>query len=214
MEKPAIRERLVSHLPHIDAELAQRVTEGLGLKDSVKPAKPAREPLADLKPSKALSIIKNGPKTFAGRKVGILVTDGTDRQTFDALVEAIDDEKASFEVIAPAVGGATASDGSVIEAQQKIGGGPSVLYDSVAVIPSAEGAAALLKNASAKDFVSDAFAHLKFIAYSKAAQPLFEKIGIQPDEGFIALNNAKGAGEFISACRKLRLWERENNVTT
>ena len=47
VEKPAIRERLVSHLPHIDAELSQRVTE-LGLKDSVKPAKPAREPLADL----------------------------------------------------------------------------------------------------------------------------------------------------------------------
>ncbi len=91
----------------------------------------------DLKPSKALSIIENGPKSFAGRKVGILVTDGTDRATFDALVKAIEAEKAAYEVIAPTVGGAKASDGKLIEAQQKVGGGPSVLYDAVAVIPSA-----------------------------------------------------------------------------
>ena len=30
------------------------------------------------KPSPALSILKNGPKSFAGRKVGALVTDGVD----------------------------------------------------------------------------------------------------------------------------------------
>lgn len=214
VEKTAIRERVVSHLPHIDTDLAAKVTEGLGLPDPVKPAVAARETLMDLKPSRSLSIIKNGPKSFAGRKVGILVTDGTNRKTFDALVQAIEAEKATFEVIAPAVGGAKASDGSLIEAQQKIGGGPSVLYDAVAVIPSAEGVAALLKNASAKDFVSDAFAHLKFIGYSEAAKQLFEKSGIEPDDGFIALDKGKSAAEFITACRKIRLWEREKAVTT
>ncbi len=86
-----------------------------------------------------------------------------------------------IEVIAPTVGGVNASDGTPIEAQQKIGGGPSVLYDAVALMPSAKGVTPLLKNAAAKDFVSDAFAHLKFIAYVDAATPLFEKAGIAAD---------------------------------
>ncbi len=86
-----------------------------------------------------------------------------------------------------------ASDGTLIEAQQKIGGGPSVLYDAVAVIPSEKGVSSLLKNAAARDFVSDAFAHLKFIAYVDAAIPLFEKAGIGADldEGCISLTAPK-----------------------
>ena len=84
------------------------------------------------------------------------------------------------------------------------------------ILPSEEGANLLLTNASAKDFVSDAFAHLKFIAYVKRALPLFEKAGIPEDldEGFIDLAGAKGAAQFVAACRKLRLWQREQVVTT
>ncbi len=92
-------------------------------------------------------------------------------------------------------GGVEAADGSRIEAGEKIGGGPSVLYDAVAVLPSEEGANLLLSNGSAKDFVSDAFAHLKFIAYVNAALPLFEKAGIPGslDEGSIGLSGPKGS---------------------
>src|SRR3984957_6883362 len=85
VEKPAIRLRLVSHLPHIDVKLADRVAKGLGLRDKLAPPPAAKQPLADIKPSKALSIVQNGPKSFAGRKVGVLVTDGTDRPLFEAL---------------------------------------------------------------------------------------------------------------------------------
>ena len=114
-----------------------------------------------------------------------------------------------------------ASDGTLIEANQKIGGGPSVLYDAVAVLPSEAGVKALLKNAAARDFVSDAFAHLKFIAYVDAAMPLFEKAGIQADldDGCINLTaskgtGAKGAASFVTACRNLRNWAREKLVTS
>jgi len=216
VEKPAIRTRLVSHLLHIDAKLATRVTKGLGMREKVAPASAAKEPRMDLKASKALSIVLNGPKSFAGRKVGVLVTDGTDRAVFDALRSAVEGEEATMEVIAPSVGGVKASDGSLIEAQQKIGGGPSVLYDAVAILPSEEGVEALLSNASAKDFVSDAFAHLKFIGYVDAAMPLFAKAGVarDMDAGFIPLGKAKGPAAFVAACRKLRRWEREQAVTT
>lgn len=211
VERVDIRVRLVSHLPHIDRKLADRVSKGLGLSERIQPAKPAKEPLAELKPSKALSIIRNGPKSFAGRKVGVLVTDGSDRKLFDALKSALEAEGAALEVIAPAIGGVQASDGNVIEAQQKIGGGPSVLYDAVVVIPSADGCRSLLNNPAAKDFVSDAFAHLKFIGYVEDAMPLFEKAGVAADmdDGFVLLNKANGPADFVVACRKLRRWERE-----
>src|ERR1700722_4080703 len=149
VEKPAIRLRLVSHLPHIDAKLADRVAKGLGLRDKLEPPSPAKQPLMDLQASKALSIALNGPKTFAGRKIGVLVTDGTDGPLFEAIKAAGEAEGATLEVIAPTVGGVKASDGSLIEAQQKIGGGPSVLYDAVAVMPSEEGVTSLLKSAGA-----------------------------------------------------------------
>jgi len=217
VDKPAIRTRLVSHLPHIDAGLADRVAKGLGMRDKIQPISAAKAPRTDLKASKALSIVLNGPKSFAGRKVGVLVTDGTDRQIFDALKIAIEAEGAEMEVIAPTVGGVLASNGSPIEAHQKIGGGPSVLYDAVAVLPSEKGVQALLKNASAQDFVADAFAHLKLIGYVAAALPLFEKAGIAEgdlDDGFVFVAKAKGPAAFIVGCRKLRFWDREQAVVT
>ncbi len=44
--------------------------------------------------------------------------------------------------------------------------------------------------------------------------PLLAKAGIEPDmdEGLISLDNEKGASEFVTSCRKLRLWARENAV--
>jgi catalase len=215
VQTPAVRERLVSHLPNIDGKLAGRVATGLGLTGKVHAAQPAMEPRKDLKASKALSIALNPPASFAGRKVGVLVTDGVDSALFNALKLELDGEGAMVEIIAPTVGGVEASDGTRIVADQKIGGGPSVLYDAVAVLPSDEGVQPLLKNAAAKDFVSDAFAHLKFIAYDKAAMPLFEKAGIAADldEGCIELSSLKSAKQFVMACRKLRRWEREELVT-
>ena len=89
VEEPAIRERLVSHLPNIDTGLAEQVAAGLGLKGKIKAATPAVEIHSDLEKSKPLSIILNGPKSFAGRKVGALVTDGVDAKLIGALRTAL-----------------------------------------------------------------------------------------------------------------------------
>ena len=153
------------------------MADGLGLKEMPKAADAAR-PTKDLKTSPALSIHLNGPESFKGRKVGALLTDGVDMELFKALKTALDEEGALLEIVAPKVGGVEASDGSWIEAKQKIDGGPSVLYDAVALLPSEEGAKLLAKEPAARDFVADAFAHMKFIGHTKAASILFEKAGI------------------------------------
>ena len=212
VETPAIRGRMVAHLLNIDENLAKQVADGLGLKEMPKPADAAR-PTQDLKTSPTLSIHLNGPKSFKGRKVGALLTDGVDKSLFESLKGALDGEGALLEIIAPKVGGVQASDGSWIEAKQKIDGGPSVLYDAVALLPSEEGAKLLAKEPAARDFVADAFAHMKFIGHTAAAAILFEKAGIAEnrDEGFIALKGKDDCSAFVAACRQVRFWKRREN---
>ncbi|MBA9035074.1 catalase [Rhizobium leguminosarum] len=214
VETPVIRERMVSHLMNIDETLASKVGHALGFKSMPKPADAAMPTRQDLEPSPALSIVERGPKRFEGRKLGILVSDGTDAAIFKALLAEITEQKATFEVIAPKIGGVTLSDGNWIEAHQMIDGGPSVLYDAVALLPSAEGTGDLLKEATARDFVADAFVHCKFIGYVETALPLMQKAGIADvlDEGVIALGAAKDVTAFIKALGKLRVWGREPSV--
>ena len=205
---PAIRERMVAHLMNIDDGLAKTVGQGLRLKEMPKAAAAAKPTRQDLKESPALSILKNGPENFAGRKVGALVTDGVDAEVLAALEKALKAEGAMLKLIAPEVGGVKDSAGAWHDADEKLEGGPSVLFDAVAVLPSPEGAAMLMKLPAARDFVADADAHRKFIAYSTAATPLFEKAGIDLDEGFLPLNKAGDCDAFLASCRKLRFWER------
>ncbi|WP_027153949.1 catalase [Mesorhizobium sp. WSM2561] len=214
VETTVIRERMVSHLLNIDEGLAETVADKLGMKQLPKPADAAVAPRDDLEPSPALSIIRNGPDSFAGRKVGVLVSPGADAALLKNLQAAIEKEGAVMEVIAPKVGGVEAADGSLIAAKHMIDGGPSVLFDAVALILSEEGAERLTGEAAARDFVADAFAHCKFIGFTSGAVPLLQKAGVEPeaDEGMIGLDDPKAITGFIEGCRKLRLWSREMAV--
>jgi catalase len=208
VQTPAIRTRMVSHLLNIDAGLAEAVAKGLRLKEMPQPATAARPTRQDLKPSPKLSIIKNGPKSFAGRKVGALVTDGVDAAVLAALGKALKAEGAMLKLIAPEVGGIKDSAGAWHDADEKLEGGPSVLFDAVAILPSQEGATRLTTLPAARDFVADATAHRKFIAYVADAVPLMEKAGVALDEGFVQLNKAGDCDGFVATCRKLRFWDR------
>lgn len=213
-ENPAIRERMVSHLLNVDETLGAAVADKLGIRDLPEPADAAVSPRDDLPASPALSIIENGPESFAGRKVGVLVSPGTDAALLKELRAAIESEGAVLEIVAPKVGGVEAADGSWIEAGHMIDGGPSVLFDAVALLLSEEGAERLAGEAAARDFVADAFAHCKFIAFTPDAVALLRKAGVDPqaDEGMIALGEPGAVAAFIESCRKLRLWSREMAV--
>src|SRR5262249_41641768 len=114
----------------------------------------------------------------------------------------------------PRIAGATLSDGRHIPAQQKIDGGPSVLFDAVAVLLSDSAADMIAKDAPSKDFVSDAFAHCKLIAYNESAIRLLEAAGLAAllDDGCFLLRSPQDVGRFVAACGKLRHWERERKV--
>ncbi len=212
VETPAIRARMVSHLLNVDEVLAKKVADGLRLKEMPKAAEPARPVITSLKPSPALSMLGKPPGTFKGRKLGVLISDGVDAALLRGVRDLFEKEGAVVKLVAPMVGGVEASDGAWIEADEKIDGGPSVVFDAVAVLLSDAGAQLLAGKSTARDFVADAFAHCKFIAHSAAAQPLLDKAGVVPDAGVIALAKAPDVTAFVKECGKLRFWERETQV--
>ncbi|HEY4203262.1 MAG TPA: catalase [Devosiaceae bacterium] len=210
----AIRERMVSHLLNIDMDLAQTVADGLGLAALPAAATPAAPPRMDLPPSDPLSILKNPPTSFKGRKLGVLITDGVDISLVKALQRAIDDEGAIMELVAPVVGGVTASDGTLLSAHHQIDGSPSVLFDAVAVLAAEEGVLGLQKLPPARDFITDAYAHYKFVGFTQPSTKLFTKVGLPEDldDGFIALAKPADAKAFIATCATLRFWDRPDGA--
>jgi catalase len=215
VETSAIRERVCSHLAHVDESLAKRVAAALGLDEAIKPAEirvPARK---DVKPSPALSILAKAPRTLRGRIVGCLAADGADRALVDGLRKAVENEGAQMKIVAPRIGGVKAGDGSMMAADMRIDGGPSVFFDAVALIADEAGAGALARDAAAVAFVADAFNHLKVIGYSAGAELLLRRAGIDAklaDEGVSAIADAAALAGFVATAKKMRIWEREAKV--
>jgi catalase len=208
---PRVREAVLSRLIHIDEELAGRVATGLGIAEIT----PAENPVEaqDMKPSPALSILAKAIPTLQGRKVGCMVSDGADDRLLVDLKRAVEAAGATFEIVAPRIGGIATAGGKLVPADHKVEGGPSVLFDAVAVIPSREGGAKLATQAEAVNFVRDAFGHLKVIAYTDTAAPLFVKAGMPEanpdnDPALIALGQSS-VDDFVKAAAAGRNWGRE-----
>ena len=204
-----IRTRMLSNLVNVDPALAQRVADGLAM--DCPEASPAAAEVIDMDLSPALRIIE-GPRaldTIEGRAIGILIADGSDAELVDQLTSAIGGKGGKPILIAPKVGGAKMSDGSILKADAQLAGFPSVFVDAVAIALSAEGCAALLKEGAAVQFVMDAFGHLKAIGHTAEAKPLLDKAGVEADAGVVA-----GFGEDFLAAAGTRQWAREPNVRT
>jgi catalase len=206
-----IRERMVSHLINIHEDLAGIVAKGLGLKSIPAAAAAAMPTRKDLPASPALSIIENGPNRFEGRKLGILLTKGADAVKFNTMKTAVKKQGGICEVITPAVGGVSLSDGNAVAGDQMLKGAPSGLYDAVALLIGEGTGEELMEKPEARDFVADAFAHCKFIGFSPEALPLLDKAGIADtiDEGMIQLSNSENVSKFVSLLGQLRFWKRE-----
>ena len=204
----AIRTRMLGHLANIDGELCARVEDGLGMQGQADRITPARPPI-DMKPSPALSLILKAPKTLQGRKVGVMVTDGTDAALIDSLRAAVEKAGAQLQVVAPKIGGVSSKGGKRIAADHTIAGGPSIFFDAVVVAPSADGGERLAHEAAAIDWLRDAFGHLKVIGVVGAASPMLEKAGIEPDAGVVAIDEGKGVNGFITTAKGGRIWDRE-----
>ncbi len=213
VETKAVRGRVLSRLLNIDMKLANRVADGLGWRDPVEAAPAAAPTRTDLPSSPALSILAKAKPTLDGRMVGCLISEGADPAVVKALRGAVEKAGGQFKIVAPKVGGVTGGDGQVIEADFQLAGGPSVLFDAVALVVGADGATALATEAAAKSFVADAFAHLKVIGHTEAAAGLLKQAGIATDADAGVVTLSQGAAEpFVQAAQNGRIWDREPTV--
>ncbi len=201
-----VRERVVANLVNVDPELAARVADGINM-PLPKGSKPP-VPVQDFDLSPALRIIEGplAPQSIAGRSIAVLVADGSEAAAVAKVTKAITGGGARAVIVAPKVGGARLSDGTLLKADAQLAGYPSVLSDAVALVLSDEGTATLLKEAAAIQFVMDAFGHLKAIGHTPEAQPLLDKAGVVPGAGVVAIDDG-----FVLAAAQ-RFWDREPGV--
>jgi catalase len=210
VEKEAIRVRMVSHLLNIDTNLAQTVAKGLGIEKLPSPAQTLKVKEAKMPISNKLSILKNPPPSFAGRKVGILIENGASEKIVTSLIKAIEKEQATYTIIAARIGGVYLDSGIKMLVNEKIGSAPAALFDSVALI-LAEDKDHFKEHCKVHEFIKDAYLNKKFIGHAGDAQVLFKKLNLNIDMGFIELNidnQSKSASDFIQKCRPIRFWER------
>jgi len=213
VETPAIRKRMLGHLAIIDKALCGSVSKALGTTE-IDPIKPALEP-RDLAPSPALSIIKKAPATLRGRKIGVLLSNGIDGSLVKQFRKAIEAEGAEMAVVCPKIGGVLLADKAKLPADHALSGAPSVIFDAVAVFTSDDGARELAEEASAIDWVRDAFGHLKVIGFNGPSAELLNKAGLSGmfDEGIVKLDDKKADFlTFINAAKQQRIWEREPKI--
>ncbi len=213
VQSEAVRLRLLGRLANVDESLAKRVANGLGYEGPIVKAPTQVAVRTDLTLSPMLSILAKAKPTLKGRLIGCLVADGTDPKVVVALEKAAIKMGAEFKVIAPKVGGAKGSDGGLIQADVQLAGGSSVLFDTVVLALSADGATKLTTESAAVAFVHDAFAHLKVIGHSASAKVLMDKAGVLPDAGVVALDGPDGSA-FLAAAANGRAWLREPSVRT
>ena len=204
VETPAIRFRMLGHLDLIEPVLGERVAEAMGLAGKAEKIVPAVTPRDDLEPSPALSLVAKAPAVVKGRTVAILVTDGSDAKAVGAVQRAVKKEGGTVKLVAPRIGELK---GNGLVPDMTIEGAPSVLFDAVVLLPSDEGAKTLVAMPPAVNWLRDAFGHLKAIGFNAAAQPLFDKGGLDSDApGVIVLKG--GVEDFIDAARKHKIWDR------
>lgn len=99
--------------------------------------------------------------------------------------------------------------GKKIAVDHALSGGTSCFFDAVAVLVSDEGAAQLVTEAAAVDWLRDAYGHLKVIAHTTESAVLLARAGIEPDGGVELTDDPRGLGRFLATAARGRIWSRE-----
>lgn len=242
VQRKEIRERMVGILSLIEKELASAVAYNLGLKVPQQPETPINKSIpADANPadyeseqkqsqvkrSAALSMAGTIKNTIRTRNIAFLVADGVTDNSVITMQEALIDQGAMVDIIAPRQGIVTGEKNTIIPVNQSLLTAASVLYDAVYVPGGANSVASLAAEPDAIRFLNEAFRHCKAIAADEdaaqvlAATNFAKKLPKKFDNetvksGGIAIQGEinKLVKQFIDAIGQHRFWEREKSRKT
>jgi catalase len=214
----AVRERVVSMLANVSAELAQGVADGLGI--PVPPAQPRvlETPAApEVTRSPALSLFaRPGNGSVRGRKVALLVADGVDGESLRAAHQALAGQGAAPRFVGARLGRVQPSSGDPIHVEVTLETAPSATWDAV-VVPGND--ASLAGYGQVLEFLKDQYRHCKPMLFLGGASRTMEACRLpatlpdgRADAGIVAGNAGDaGVSAFIAALGKHRGYERETD---
>ncbi|KAI0200752.1 catalase [Astrocystis sublimbata] len=175
-DDPIVYERMSQRLADIDLELAQTVAEMVG---GTKPTKATK--INAGKKTIHLSQTEFSPAklTIATRRVAIIIADGFDKTTYDAITTAIKASGALPFTIAPRrseiyPAGAEKNSGKGVQPDHHLEGMRSTMFDALFVPGGEESIKTLQKSGRAVHWIREAFGHLKAIGATGEAVKLLE----------------------------------------
>lgn len=211
----AVKERQLRALANIDSELCEQVAAGLGLA-----APEATEPLVDMPPSPALSMVGETWPTD-GRQIGIVVDADAPDESVQSLVEEIRD--AGMVALVVAARGGVLADGST-PVQRTFASARSVELDALLVAGAPAPAPDALVSRDAKSgqdaasdldprlvlLLTETFRHAKVIGAWGAGVRALEAQGISESSAGVVVGDSAASvlGRVADLLGKHRAWDR------
>jgi catalase len=221
VQTPAVRERMVSGLMNVAAELADEIAAGLGILEMPAPMPKvmSQEVTPEVSVSAALSLFaRPGDGSIRTRRVAILVADGCEGAALAALANRLTDEGAVPRFVGTMLGSVEPANGDAIEVDVSLEAAPAVLYDALVLPDGAEAVNALRADGRTLEFIKDQYRHCKPILVFGAGAQLLKACGIetalpngQPDPGLIVASETTPGDGFIGAIAKHRHFARETD---
>jgi catalase len=219
VQTPAIRERMVSGLMNVDADLAQAVATGLGIRQMPTPMPKVMkgEVTPEVTASPALSLFaRPGDCSIRTRRVAIVIADGCEGAPLVALANRLTDEGAVPRFVSTTLGPVEPVSGDAIQVDVSLAAAPSVLYDAMVLPDGADAVGRLRADGRTLEFIKDQYRHCKpLLAFGDGAQ-LLAACGIEVDESdtglIVAATDATDAADsFVAAIAKHRHFARETD---
>ncbi|MEO5987703.1 MAG: catalase [Candidatus Eisenbacteria bacterium] len=238
VERAEIPKRMLGVLAQVDAQLAERVAEGLGiavpkaLNGPLNHSVPADGDVAAYQPtvankrvvpSPALSMLNKPKDTIRTRRIAILAGNGADGKAIAAVTAALKAAGATTTLVSTRVGFLTTSTKAELKIDASLLNTGSVLYDAAYVPGGGASIAALLGEPRAIRFVKEAHGHAKALAASGDGVQLLVAAGaahraagrgpaVANGEGVVIAEGSQVktlAKRFIDAIAAHRHWGRE-----
>ena len=217
---PAIRRRMIASLRNVDEGLAAKVAEGLGMElPEPLPRALERPKRPEVRVSPALSLTaRPGETGIRTRQVAILVADGVEGRSLQALHAALVEAGAVPQYVGSKLGTCRPAGGGRIEADASFESTSPVLFDALALPDGEAGVRALAADARTREFIVNQYRHGKPILALGASRALLESALIpmelpsgEADPGLVVSGEGTAAGSFIAAIAKHRFPERETD---
>ena len=220
VQVPAIRERVLSMIANVDAQLVSSVAEGLGLPVPEPMTKVLDDPARpEVTVSPALSLLANaGDGRLATRHIAILLADGMEGDGLEKLSEGLAQLGAVVRHVGTHLGSITTSEEESIEVDATLESTPSVLYDAVVVPGGQQAADSLSGLGQAVEFIKDQYRHCKPLLILGEGSGLLESARIptalpngDPDPGLLLYPHGlekDTVDSFAAAIAKHRHFER------